>query len=114
MVSAHVVPLNGAVLDPVIQLCARDFERLGPYGQVTLKSDQEEIVEFSRGNRESSWVPWNVVKAFAGCRLTVEWFFERGIRSVEEMRRVILLGVQSLFTRRCFRFRGLLNMVRTS
>ena len=41
VVSAHVVPLKGSVLDWVIQLCARDLERLGHYGQVTLKSDQE-------------------------------------------------------------------------
>ena len=44
-------------------------------------------------------------------------FIERGIRSVEEMTRVILfdlssrIGIQSLFTRRCFR--ELLNMQRT-
>ena len=44
MVSAHVVPLNGAVLDCVIQQCARDLERLGHYGQVTLKSDQESAI----------------------------------------------------------------------
>ena len=44
MVSAHVVPLKGAVLDWVIQQCARDLERLGHYGQVTLKSDQEPAV----------------------------------------------------------------------
>ena len=40
MVSAHVVPLKGALLDWVIQQCARDLERLGHYGQVTLKYDQ--------------------------------------------------------------------------
>ena len=46
MVSAHVVPLKGAVIDWVIQQCARDLERLGYYGQITLKSDQEpEIVD---------------------------------------------------------------------
>ena len=39
MVSAHVVPLKGVVLDWVIQQCARDLERLGHCGQVTLKSD---------------------------------------------------------------------------
>ena len=44
MVSAHVVPLKGAVLDRVIQQCARDLERLGHYGQVTLKSDQEVVI----------------------------------------------------------------------
>ena len=44
MVSAHVVPLKGSVLDWVIQQCARDLERLGHYGQVTLKSDQEAAI----------------------------------------------------------------------
>ena len=38
MVSAHAVPLKGAVIDWVIQRCARDLERLGHYGQITLKS----------------------------------------------------------------------------
>ena len=41
MVSAHVVPLKGAVIDWVIQQCA---ERLGHYGQITLKSDQEPAI----------------------------------------------------------------------
>ena len=44
MVSAHVVPLLGAVLDWVIQQRARDLERLGHYGQITLKSDQEPAI----------------------------------------------------------------------
>ena len=44
MVSAHVVPLKGAVLDSVIQHCARDLERLGHHGQVTLKTDQETAI----------------------------------------------------------------------
>ena len=44
MVSAHVVPLKGAVLDWVIQQCARDLERLGHYGQVTWKADQEPAI----------------------------------------------------------------------
>ena len=44
MVSAHVVPLKGAVIDWVIQQCARDLERLGHHGQITLKSDQEAAI----------------------------------------------------------------------
>ena len=41
MVSAHVVPMKGAIVEWVFQQCARDLERLGHYGQVTLRSDQE-------------------------------------------------------------------------
>ena len=36
--------LKGTVLDWVIQQRARDLERLGHYGQVTLKSDQETAI----------------------------------------------------------------------
>ena len=48
MVSAHVVPLKGAVIDFVIQQCARYLERLGHHGQITLKSDQAAIVDVLR------------------------------------------------------------------
>ena len=44
MLSAHVVPLKGAVIDWVIQQYARDSERLGHDGQITLKSDQEPAI----------------------------------------------------------------------
>ena len=63
MVSAHVVPSKGLVIDGVIQQCARDLERF-----VRGTSDRGCV----EGDRESSWVAWNVVGVFAGCRLTVE------------------------------------------
>ena len=44
MVSAHVVLLKGAVIDWAIQQCARELERLGHHGQITLKSDQESAI----------------------------------------------------------------------
>ena len=74
LVSAHVVPLKGAAIDWVIQQCARDLERLGHLGQVTLEfvrsgSSNRGCVE---GDRESSCVSWNAVRALAGCRFTVE------------------------------------------
>ena len=91
MVSAHVMPLRGAVLDWVIQQRARDLERLGHHGQVTLKSDQEAaIVDVLRE-----------IANLRGCRGTLQkhsrvadsqsnGLMERGIRSVEEMTRVLL------------------------
>ena len=87
MVSAHVVPPKGAVMDWVIQQCARDLERLGHYGQIT--SDRGRI----EGDREPSWVSWNAVGAPAGCGLAVERV--HGIRSVEETTRVILFDLSS-------------------
>ena len=92
MVSAHVVPLKGAVLDWVIQQCARDLERLGHCGQVTWKSDQEPAivdvlrdVANLRGSRGTSLEHSPVADSQSN------GFIECGIRSVEEMTRVILL-----------------------
>ena len=96
MISAHVVPLKGAVLDWVIQQCARDLERLGHYGQVTLKSDQEAaIVDV-----------WREIANLRGSRGTLleyspvadpqsNGLIVRGIRSVEEMTRVLLFDLSS-------------------
>ena len=86
--------MKGAVIDWVIQQCARDLERLGHDGQITLKSDQEPaIVDVLRE-----------IANFRGSRGTLlghspvsdsqsNGFIERGIRSVEEMTRVILLDL---------------------
>ena len=100
MVSAHVVPLKGAVLDWVIQQCARDLERLGHYGQVTLKSDQEaaivdvlrEIAKF-RGSRGTLLEHSQVADSQSN------GLIERGIRSVEEMTRVLLFDLSSRVSR---------------
>ena len=91
MVSAHVVPLNGAVLDWVIQQGARDLERFGHCGQVTLKSDQEPaIVDVLRdiANLRGSRGMLSEHSPVADSQSN--GFIERGIRSVEEMTRVIL------------------------
>ena len=42
--SARVVPLKEAVLEREIQHCARELERLGHCGQISLKSDQEPAI----------------------------------------------------------------------
>ena len=75
MVSAPVVPLKGAVLDWVIQQCARDLVRLGHYGQITLKSDQEPAIEDMLRDRESSRFSWNTFGTFNGCQLAGEWSY---------------------------------------
>ena len=92
MVSAHVVPLKGAVIDWVIQQCARDLERLGHYGQITLKSVQEPVivdvlkeVANLRGSRGTLLEHSPVADSQSNLCI------ERGIRSVEEMTRVLLL-----------------------
>ena len=94
MVSAHVVPVKGEVIVWVLQQCARDLERLGHYGQINLKSDQEpaivhvlrEIANF-RGSRGTLLEHSPVADS------QLNGFIERGIRSVVEMTRVILLDL---------------------
>ena len=85
MVSAHVVPLKGAVIDWVIQQCARDLERLGRCGQISLKSDMEAaIVDVLReiANLRGSRGTWLEHSPAADSQSN--GFIERGIRSVEE------------------------------
>ena len=96
LVSAHVVPMSGAVLDWVIQQCARDLERLGYCGQITLKSDQElaivdvlEVIANLRGARRT------LLEHSLAADSRPNGFNEREIRSVEEMTRVILLDLSS-------------------
>ena len=94
MLSAHVVSLKGAVIDWVIQQCARDLERLGHYGQITLKSDQEAAIvdllkEILRGSRGTLLDHSPVADSQS------HGLIESGIRSVEEMTRVLLFDLSS-------------------
>ena len=90
MVSAHVVPLKGAVIEWLMtQQCARDLERLGHCGHITLKPDQEPATV-------------DVLRETANLRGSRGTLLEhspvadsRGIRSVEEMTRVLVLDLSS-------------------
>ena len=96
MVSDHVVPLKGAVIDWVIQQCARNLERLGHYGQITLMSDQEaSIVDVPReiANLRGSRGTLSEHSPVADSQSN--GFIERGIFSAEEMTRVFLLDLSS-------------------
>ena len=82
--SAHVVPLKGAVRDWVL-------ERLGLCGQVTLKSDQEPaIVDVLREIANHRGSRGMLLEHLPVADSQSNEFIERGIRSVEEMTRVIL------------------------
>ena len=88
MVSAHVVPMKGAVIDRVIQQCVRDLERLGYYGQVTLKSDQEAaIVDVLREIANLRGSRGTLLEHSPVADSPSNGLIERGIRSVEEMTR---------------------------
>ena len=97
MVSAHVVPLKGAVLDWVIQQCARDLERLGHSGSVTLKSDQEAaIVDVLRKIANLRGSLGTLLEHSPVADSQSNGLIERGIRSVEEMTRVLLFDLSRL------------------
>ena len=91
---AHVVPAKGGGVDWIPQQCSRDLERLGHYGQVTLKSDQEvaivdvlKEIAALRGSRRTLLEHSPVAESQAN------GLIERGIRSLEEMTRVLLLDL---------------------
>ena len=54
-VSAQLVPLTGAVLDWVIQQCARELERLGHYGQITFVEHCQSIRQLQIHSRRGSF-----------------------------------------------------------
>ena len=80
----------------MIQQCARDLERLGHYGQVTLKSDQEpaivDVLKEIANLRESRGT---LLAHSPVADSQSNGFIERGIRSVEEMTRVLLFDLSS-------------------
>ena len=96
---SHVVPCKGADQEWVVAQTLRDLERLGHYGDIVLRSDGEpalldlmkEIAK-GRGNRRTVIEHWR----FAG-----KWFHgARGVRSVEEMARVLKLDLEHRLTTR--------------
>ena len=96
MVSAHVVPFQGAVIHWVIQQCARDLERLGHCGQITLKSDQETaIVDVLTEIANLHGSPRTLLERLPIADSQSNGFIERGNRSVEEMTRLILFDLSS-------------------
>ena len=86
MVSAHVVPLKGAVIDWVIQQCARDLERLGQEAAIVDVLREIANLRVARG----TLLEHSPVTASQSNGL-----IERGIRSVEEMTRVLLFDLSS-------------------
>ena len=86
MVSAHVV----------IQQCTRDLERLGHCGQITLKSDQEAaIVNVLREIANLRGSRGTLLEHSPVADSQSNGFIERGIRSLEEMTRVISYDLPS-------------------
>ena len=103
MVSAHVVPSKGTVVDWVIQRCARDVERLGHYGQITLKSDQAPaIVDVLKEVANLHGSRGTLLERSPVADSQLNGFTEHGIRSAEEMASVLLFDLSSRWTK-CFR-----------
>ena len=75
----------------MVQQCARDLERSGHYGQVTLKSDhQPAIVDVWKEIAHLRVSRGTLLEHSPVADSQSNGFIERGIRSVEEMTGVIL------------------------
>ena len=101
LLMSHVVPCKGADQEWVAAQTLRDLERLGHYGIVVLRSDSEPaLVDFmkeiakGRGNRRT------VIEHSAPGDSQENGFMERGVRSVEEMTRVLKLDLEHRLTNR--------------
>ena len=94
LLGAHHVPSKGSVHDWVIQQCCRDLEKWGYWNDVGLKSDQEKAlvdvlkeIAIARGNRSTTIEHSPVGESQSN------GLIERGVRSIEEMTRVLLLDL---------------------
>ena len=101
LLMSHVVPCKGADQEWVAAQTLRDLERLGHYGDIVLRSDGEPAlvdlmkeIEKGRGNRRT------VIEHSAPGDSQGNGFIERGVRSVEEMARVLKLDLEHRLTTR--------------
>ena len=101
LLMSHVVPCRGADQEWVVAQTPRDLERLGHYGDVVLRSDGEPalvdlVKEIAKGRGSRRTV---IVHSAPGDSQG-NGFIERGVRSVEEMARVLKLDLEHRLTTR--------------
>ena len=94
-VSAHVMPLKEAVIYWVSQQCARDLERLGHFGPITLKSDQEPAIVIVLNEVANRGARGTLLGHSPVADSQSNGSIEGGIRSVEEVTRVLLFDLSS-------------------
>ena len=96
MLSAHAVPLKGAVVEWTAQQVVRDLERLGHHGRLVVRSDQEAalrslVSEVARLRGDAVTIPeHSAVGDSQG-----NGFIERAVRTVEEMVRTLKLDLET-------------------
>ena len=96
MLSAHAVPMKGAVVEWTAQQVVRDLERLGHHGRLVVRSDQEAalrslVSEVARLRGDAVTIPeHSAVGDSQG-----NGFIERAVRTVEEMVRTLKLDLET-------------------
>ena len=90
LVSAHAVPMKGAVVEWTARQVVRDLERLGHHGRSVIRCDQEAalqslVSEVARVRRDAAAVGDSQSNGF----------IERAVRTVEEMVRTLKLDLEA-------------------
>ena len=92
----HIVPFKGAGLTWVVEQLIRDFRRLGYYGEVTLRGDQEPAIrDLLKAVAEHRAPAHTVVEHSPAYDSRANGFVERSVRSLEEMIRTHKLALES-------------------
>jgi hypothetical protein len=95
LLMAHVVPFKGAEAEWVIAQSLRDLDRLGHHGKLVLRCDAEPaLVDLIREIAKGRGDKRTVVENSPTSDSQGNGFIERGVRSVEEMVRVIKLDLE--------------------
>ena len=96
MIGAHVVPCKGAETEWVQQQIVRDLQKVGHYGRVVLKSDQEPaIVDVLKAAAKLRSPAETVIEHSRVEDSKTNGFIERGVRSFEEQLRVMKLDLEA-------------------
>ena len=96
MLSAHAVPMKGAIVEWTAQQVVRDLERLGHHGRLVVRSDQEAalrslVSEVARLRGDAV----TILEHSAVGDSQGNGFIERAVRTVEEMVRTLKLDLET-------------------
>ena len=95
MLGAHVVPCKGAQMEWVQKQVVRDLQKVGHYGQVVLKCDQEPaLIDVLREAAKLRSPAETIFEHSPVDDSQSNGFIERGVRTFEEQLRVLKLDLE--------------------
>ena len=96
IIVAHVVPSKGASVEWLVPQLVRDLQKMGYYGMVTLKTDQEPAIrDLMKEVAQARGEVRTVLEASPPGESQANGHAERAIRSVEEIVRVHKLALEA-------------------